>query len=107
MITLNTIEEIKGAVDKGLTVKCDGDAYDVIRDAHGKYVIVCSINGYTISLQGLPGTKYANQLNGNHFYVKDSPDAVAGVISELTWEDCFILTALICMVYVALVLIVL
>ena len=65
---LTTIQEIKDAVDAGKNVKCDSNAYNVIKDRVGQYLIVCLINDYTIALHGLAGTKYENVLNGTTFY---------------------------------------
>jgi hypothetical protein len=69
MKKLTTISEIKKAVDKGLTVKSGNDSYDVIKNKHGEYLIVCSFNGYTIGLHGQAGTKYENVLNADDIYI--------------------------------------
>jgi hypothetical protein len=68
MQQLTTIEEIKAAVDAGVTVKCGNDAYNVIKDNIGQYLIVCTLNNYCIGLHGLENTQYERVLNGNNFY---------------------------------------
>lgn len=68
---LITIQQIKDAVDAGLPVKADSDAYSVVKAKTGEYLIICSLNGYTIGLHGLTGTKYENVLNGSNFYYED------------------------------------
>lgn len=72
-INLTTIEEIKKAVDQGYLVNCGTIAYKVIKDDLDQYLIVCTINQYTIGLHGQAGTKYENKLNGQDFYV-DNPN---------------------------------
>ena len=70
MKKLKTIAEIKEAVDKGLRVKCGNDSYDVVKSKHtGEYLIVCSINDYTVGLHGQEGTKSEKKLNGTDFYI--------------------------------------
>lgn len=65
------LQEIKQAVDAGLPVKWANAAYDVIKDLHGQYLIVCNLNGHCIGLHGRVGGAYENELNGKpqDFYV--------------------------------------
>lgn len=70
---METITEIKAAIDAGKAVKCGSDAYDVIKDTLGQYLIVCNLNGYTVGLHGVEGTQYENVLNGKDFYIKLDP----------------------------------
>jgi hypothetical protein len=67
MKKLETIEDIKSAVDEGKTVFSDTRDYSVVKN-RSEYYIVCSINGYTIGLHGMAGTKYECQLNGTKFW---------------------------------------
>lgn len=61
------LQEIKSAVDDGKSVKWANAAYDVVRDSHGQYLVVCNLNQYTIGLTWLDG----ETLNGKpeQFYV--------------------------------------
>jgi hypothetical protein len=68
---LTTIPEIKAAIDAGRPVKCDSEAYDVIKDRLGQYLIICRSNGYCIGLHGQEGTQYENVLNGTKFYINE------------------------------------
>ena len=70
MKILNTIEGIKSAVDSGVDVFCDSDAYKVIKGKRGDYFITYTPSGYTIGLHGVEGTEYENKLNGTTFYTK-------------------------------------
>jgi hypothetical protein len=70
--TLESIAEIKNAVNKGRKVYCGNSAYQVIKDNKGQYLIKCSLNDYCIGLHGLEGTQYENQLNGENFYTEYS-----------------------------------
>ena len=65
------IQEIKQAVDKGLSVKWVSEAYDIIKDDLGQYLIICNLNNHAIGLHGLKGTQYQNVLNGaeHEFYI--------------------------------------
>jgi len=45
-----TLEEIKQAVEAGKNVYHGNRAYRVIKDNIGQWLIVCSINNYTIGL---------------------------------------------------------
>lgn len=67
---LNTVEEIKKAVDAGKTVFADTKAYRVIKNKQN-YYIVCSFNQYTVGLHGLEDTPYANKLNGTSFWTEE------------------------------------
>ena len=67
MKKLETIEDIKSAVDQGKTVFSDTKAYSVVKK-WSEYYIVCSINGYTTGLHGMAGTEYERQLNGTKFW---------------------------------------
>ena len=62
-----TLEQIKGAVDLGLSVKWSNDGYDVIKDSLGQYLIKYWPNGHCIGLTNAAGDK----LNGeeSQFYV--------------------------------------
>jgi hypothetical protein len=71
MKKLYTIKEIKDAVDKGLKVKSVNDVIDVIKDKNGNYLLVSSLNQFTIGLHGKEGTKYETVLNGTNFYIKE------------------------------------
>ena len=70
MAQLNTIEEIKQAVDAGQTVRCDGGGYEVIKDSIGQYLIHHIGSDYYIGLHGRAGTKYAEHLNGHGFHTR-------------------------------------
>jgi hypothetical protein len=67
---LITIKDIKAAVDKGKTVYSDSEAYKVIKDSKGQYMIKCTLNGYCIGLHGAVGSQYEDKLNGTKFYIK-------------------------------------
>lgn len=45
-----TIQEIKEAVDKGLTVHWSNTLYKVVKDKFGDYLILCTDNGYCTGL---------------------------------------------------------
>jgi hypothetical protein len=62
------LREIKQAVESGKTVYCGSTAYEVVKDRIGQWLIVCSINGYTIDLTWMDHTT----LNGDEadFYIK-------------------------------------
>lgn len=66
-----TLDEIKAAVDEGKIVKWVNNAYQVIKDNLGQYLIICHLNNSCIGLHGLKGTKYENVLNGREdgFYI--------------------------------------
>lgn len=64
----STAKEIKSAVESGNRVFSGSDAYEVIKDRTGQWLIWCSLNGYCIGLTGAAGGKYADQLNGSDFY---------------------------------------
>lgn len=59
-----TAQEIKSAVESGKRVFCGNRSYEVIKDRIGQWLIVCSLNGYTIGLTHRNG----ETLNGTHFY---------------------------------------
>lgn len=67
MRELNTIEEIKAAVDNGEPVTCNGGGYWVIKDSIGQYLIHFPPTNNYIGLHGREGTKYERQLNGDGF----------------------------------------
>lgn len=67
MQKLNTIEEIKQAVNEGKKVYAESLFYQVIKDAKEQFLIKAS-NGYTIGLHGAEGTKYESVLNANNFF---------------------------------------
>ena len=62
------LEEIKKAVDDGRIVHHQSDAYVVIKDRIGQYVIKCTFNDYCIGLTWQNGTT----MNGNEdeFYIE-------------------------------------
>ena len=64
-----TIEQIKQAVDDGQTVHVGNLAYVVIKSKFGEYMIKCTLNDHCIGLHGREGTKYANRLNGENFFM--------------------------------------
>lgn len=66
--TYHSIEDIKAAVNRGETVRCNGGGYRVIKDSIGQYLIHFPPNDNYIGLHGMAGTKYAEQLNGRDFY---------------------------------------
>ena len=68
---LNTIDEIKCAVDAGLSVYSDTTGYPVIKDSIGQYLITTTFNDYCVGLHGMEGTKYASQLNGTAFFTTE------------------------------------
>ena len=70
MTRLETIPEIKGAVDGGKRVFCGNELYEVVKDGIGQYLIVCHANQYCVGLHGAEGTKYESELNGENFYTK-------------------------------------
>ena len=73
-IELDNIQSIKIMVDAGCTVYAGNDAYRVIKDSIGQYLIKCDINDHCIGLHGLEGTKYEHQLNMTPVYInEDSP----------------------------------
>ena len=61
-----TLQEIKDAVEKGQTVYVDTDAYVVIKDRIGQWLIHCTHNDNYIGLTWADGTT----LNGKTFYTK-------------------------------------
>ena len=69
--TLETIEDIKRAVDRGHDVRCNGGSYRVLKDSIGQYLIqfLPERDNY-VGLHGRAGTKYADHLNGQQFYIK-------------------------------------
>lgn len=50
-----TLDEIKRAVEAGQTVYWSNSAYKVVKDKLGQWLIVCSINGYTVGLTWMDG----------------------------------------------------
>ena len=64
-----TLQEIKDAVLAGKKVHWMNEAYDVVHDSKGQWLIVCNINGYTIGLTWQDGVT----MNGSpeEFYVED------------------------------------
>jgi hypothetical protein len=64
---LETIQEIKNAVDNGITVYADTAFYRVIKDKNNNYLIK-SNHGHVIGLHGQNGTEYETVLNGNKFW---------------------------------------
>jgi len=70
-VELTTVQEIKKAVDEGKTVYMENEAYQVIKDKIGQYMIKCTLNGYCIGLHGAVGSQYEDKLNGTNFYYKN------------------------------------
>lgn len=70
-LDLNTVPEIKKAVDLGYRVNCETMAYEVIKDDKEQYLIKCIPNNHLIGLHGQKGTKFENKLNGDNFYIDD------------------------------------
>lgn len=67
---LTSIAEIKAAVDAGADVRAGSDAYRVIRDNIGQYLI--HYTGHPenwIGLHGREGTQYEHELNMTPIYV--------------------------------------
>ena len=64
MKILKTADEIKTAVDNGLTVYNENENYKVVKDKIGQYLIVCERNDYCIGLTH----KDNKTLNGTKFY---------------------------------------
>jgi hypothetical protein len=64
------VEEIKKAVDDGLTVHWANELYTVIKDKIGQYLIHCRSNDHCIGLTWMDNTT----LNGDEteFYIKPS-----------------------------------
>jgi hypothetical protein len=65
---LKSVSDIKKAVDSGLSVYHNNNAYKVIKDQLGQYLIYCTLNGYTIGLTWRDN----KTLNGkiNDFFIK-------------------------------------
>jgi len=55
-----TLQEIKAAVEAGKAVHWSNDAYKVVKDKLGQWLIVCTLNDYTIGLTWQDGVT----LNG-------------------------------------------
>jgi len=66
----NDAASIKEAVDKGIIVYCDSDAYVVIKDSIGQYLIKYIYSEYCIGLTWKDGTT----LNGLSFYSLKLPE---------------------------------
>ena len=64
-----TYQEITSAVDDGQKVYVGNLAYIVIKSKFGEYMIKCTLNDHCIGLHGREGTKYANRLNGENFFM--------------------------------------
>lgn len=62
-----TLSEIKTALSKGKRVYHHNPAYEVKRDNIGQYLIICSLNDYTIGLTHRNG----ETMNGKEedFYI--------------------------------------
>ena len=66
---LYSIDDIKSAVDHGMTVYCDSENYQVIKHKTAdSYLIKYYGNDYCIGLHGKSGTEYADKLNGSKFW---------------------------------------
>ena len=72
-VELETITEIKAAVEAGRVVYDGSPAYRVIKDSKGQWLIHCALNGYTIGLHGREGGPSEHKLNsiGPFYYVED------------------------------------
>ena len=64
-----TLQEIKAAVLAGKKVYWSNAAYEVVHDNKDQWLIVCSLNGYTIGLTWRDGVT----MNGEEieFYIGD------------------------------------
>ena len=65
---LETIQDIKTAVDAGKVVKCNNGSYSVIKDSLDQYFIKFDGSDHVIGLHGAAGTEYADKLNGSNFH---------------------------------------
>jgi hypothetical protein len=68
---LGTVDEIKAAVDAGADVRAGSDAYRVIRDNIGQYLI--HYTGHPenwIGLHGREGTEFEKSVNMRPVYIK-------------------------------------
>ncbi len=65
------LQEIKQAIDQGIRVHWANLMYDVIKDQHQQYMILCRQNGHCIGLTWLDG----KTLNGKEedFFVNPLP----------------------------------
>ena len=61
------LAQIKEAVESGKRVFWSNEAYEVVKDRIGQWLIVCSLNGYTIGLTWRDGVT----MNGEEkdFYI--------------------------------------
>jgi len=50
-----TLDEIKAAVEAGKVVYWASRAYRVVKDRLGQWLIVCTLNDYTVGLTWLDG----------------------------------------------------
>ena len=75
-VQLNTIEDIKQAVDDGKTVYQQNHSYTVIKDNLNHYFIKCMFNDYCQGLHGMEGTEYEHKLNGYDFYYEKLSDTI-------------------------------
>lgn len=64
MTKLKTAQEIRDAVDRGQTVHMGSEAYVVIKDKRGQYLIKCLYNNSFIGLTWADDTT----LNGDDFF---------------------------------------
>lgn len=88
MALLNTIQEIKTAVDAGKTVYADSEAYTVIKDSLGQYLIKFH-SGSVIGLHGQAGTQYETTLNGHQFYTREEAGRnVHNMYADCNHEEC-------------------
>jgi hypothetical protein len=62
-----TLEEIKQAVESGKVVYWASSAYKVVKDCLGQWLIVCTLNDYTIGLTWLDGLTVNGKLED--FYI--------------------------------------
>lgn len=88
---LTDIPSIKLAVESGLDVRAGSDAYRVIKDSIGQWLI--HYTGHPenwIGLHGREGTQYENQLNMTPVYIKPAPkkfDVYIRFAEEITAYD--------------------
>jgi len=88
MTPLQTIPEIKQAVDAGNVVRCDGGGYEVIKDSIGQYLIHHIGSDYYIGLHGRAGTKYAEKLNGRGFFIPNGGNTMKATrTNPASWAD--------------------
>lgn len=61
-MTFKTVQDIKSAVDNGQKVIHHNNAYRVIKDDLGQYLIYCTLNGFCIELTWRDGVTLNGKL---------------------------------------------